>query len=123
MDIRPRGQVRPEAAQPGSAQLPQQAQPRDSFTGGLLTVLLTPSEHTLDQCLAALHTAGVQAWTEHLPAPVDLAVVVAATRSDEAPGTDAIADARRSVVGVLDAAGIDVDVHGTGYVCAATSSA
>ena len=107
----------------GGAQPRRQAQVDESFAGGLLTTLLTPSQHTLEQCLAELQVAGVQAWTEHLPAPADLTVVVAATRSDEAPSMDAIADACRHVLGVLDSAGIDVDVHGSGYVGAAAASA
>ena len=94
----------------------------DAFAGGLLTVLLVPSEHSLQECIAALQEQGMRAWTEHLPVPADLTVVTAGMPSEEAPSTDAIAEVRRHVLAVLEATGIDVDVYGSGYLDAAASS-
>ena len=87
-----------------------------AFTGGLLTILLSPSEHTLQQCVSALARWGVRAWTQPLDALADEDVVVAAVPSDQAPTTDALEDVRVQVLAVLDAADIDVDVHGVGYL-------
>ncbi|WP_432571493.1 hypothetical protein [Kineococcus sp. SYSU DK005] len=87
-----------------------------AFTGGLLTVLLSPSEHTLEQCVAALAEQGVRAWTQPLEALAGEEVVVAGVPSDQAPTMDALGEVRHRVLAVLDAAGIDVDVHGVGYL-------
>ncbi|GAB3216345.1 hypothetical protein GCM10027586_08540 [Kineococcus gypseus] len=93
-----------------------------AFAGGLLTVLLVPSEHSLQECIAVLQEQGVRAWTEHLPVPADLMVVTAGMPVEEAPSTDAIAEVRRHVLAVLEAAGIDVDVYGSGYLDATALS-
>ena len=98
--------------------LPEGAPARTPFAGGLLTVLLVPTEHTLDECAAVLAAAGVRTWTEPLPAPADETVLVAGVPYDEAPSMDAIGDARRHVLALLDAAGVDVDVRGSGYLTA-----
>ena len=93
---------------------------RNPFAGGLLTVLLVPSTASHEECLAALRRAGVQAWTEHLPAPADETVSVAGVACEEAPSMDAIGDAERHVLAVLEAAGVEVEVRGSGYVGAGT---
>lgn len=92
------------------------ARSSSAFTGGVLTILLTPTEHTLQQCVAALAQRGVRAWTQPLEALAGEEVVVAGVRSDQAPTMDALGEVRRRVLAVLDAAGIDVDVHGVGYL-------
>ncbi|NYD24801.1 hypothetical protein [Kineococcus aurantiacus] len=88
------------------------------FAGGLLTVLVVPVSASLEVGLLALRERGVRAWTEHLPAVGQEVVLVAGVECEEAPSMDGITDAERSVLGVLDAAGIEVDVRGSGYVSA-----
>jgi hypothetical protein len=91
---------------------------RDPFAGGLLTVMVVPTDATLDEGLAVLQREGLRVWTERLPVPAGETVLVAGMPCREAPSTDALADVNRHVLSLLDTAGIDVEVRGSGYVSA-----
>ncbi|WP_432571751.1 hypothetical protein [Kineococcus sp. SYSU DK005] len=89
-----------------------------AFAGGLLTLMVVPERVTLRECLAVLRQGGFRVWREHLPAPVDEEVAVAGVACDEAPSMDAIGEVSRRVLAVLEAAGVEVEVRGSGYVSA-----
>ncbi|WP_432571717.1 hypothetical protein [Kineococcus sp. SYSU DK005] len=91
---------------------------RGPFAGGLLTLMVVPERVTLRECLAVLRQGGLRVWREHLPAPVDEEVAVAGVACDEAPSMDAIGEVSRRVLAVLEAAGVEVEVRGSGYVSA-----
>lgn len=102
----------------GGSGLRDDARGRNPFAGGLLTLMVVPTDCTLQQALAALQERGVRAWTENLPAPVDETVLVAAMPCEQAPSLDAIGEVSRHLLAVLQAAGVEVDVRGSGYVSA-----